>query len=164
MHRPICHGIQRKKCSHLTSNPAGDVPLSDRSQPQFSSSPAEHARVRACATPALAMAWTNAISFVPVIGILKNVRFVSLAKLGPVLVLQGRKSRIQLPVRQFHSFLTTFLALEPSETIGLKVLFIRLCPDILPCPFQPGEARAIRLGHWFGCLHTLDPRKEPISP
>ena len=49
----------------LTWNPSGDMPRRDLSQPQFSSSPLEQARVRACATPADEIAWTNAISLVP---------------------------------------------------------------------------------------------------
>ncbi len=44
------------------------MPLSERSHPQFSSSPLEHALVKACATPALEMAWTKADSLVPKIG------------------------------------------------------------------------------------------------
>ena len=49
----------------LTWNPSGDIPRKERSHPQFSKSPLEHARVKACATPALEMAWTNADSRVP---------------------------------------------------------------------------------------------------
>ena len=51
--------------SYNTSNPSGEVPLSDLSHPQFSSSPEEQARVSACATPAEDIACTNAISRVP---------------------------------------------------------------------------------------------------
>ena len=49
----------------LTWNPSGDIPLKDRSHPQFSKSPLEQARVKAWATPALEMAWTKADSRVP---------------------------------------------------------------------------------------------------
>ena len=49
----------------LTWNPSGDIPRRERSHPQFSKSPLEHARVKACATPALEIAWTNADSRVP---------------------------------------------------------------------------------------------------
>lgn len=54
-----------KICLIVTWNPSGDIPLRDRSQPQFSSSPLEHDLVTACATPALEMAWTKLASLVP---------------------------------------------------------------------------------------------------
>ena len=41
------------------------MPLRERSHPQFSNSPLEQARVSACATPALEIAWTKAASRVP---------------------------------------------------------------------------------------------------
>ena len=49
----------------LTWNPSGDIPRSDRSQPQFSSSPEEQDLVTACATPAEEMACTKLASLVP---------------------------------------------------------------------------------------------------
>ena len=53
-------------------NPSEDNPRMVRSQPQSSNSPAEQARVNACATPAAEMAWTKAASRVPI----QMIRFV----------------------------------------------------------------------------------------
>ena len=50
----------------LTWNPSGDIPRKERSHPQFSKSPLEQARVKACATPALDIACTKADSRVPI--------------------------------------------------------------------------------------------------
>ena len=63
LHSSVCQGDRNVKT--LTWNPSGDMPLSDRSQPQFSSSPEEQLRVTACATPALEIACTKLASRVP---------------------------------------------------------------------------------------------------